>query len=138
MSCPEHPVPSGSPMDEWSSPTLDSYELRFFDGEGRFLHTSGRKGSGPGEFDGTMHLIPVSPDRFAVFVDPRLSMFDTSGNFLSATRIVSPDRESFPLPVWLYRRNWIEGPADSLNGRRSRGSWTGCRRFRRGLTASST
>lgn len=92
-----------------------SYELRFFDGEGRFLHTSGRKGSGPGEFDGTMHLIPVSPDRFAVFVDPRLSMFDTSGNFLSATRIVSPDRESFPLPVWLYRRNWIEGPADSLN-----------------------
>lgn len=91
-----------------------SYDLRFFDNQGRFLHVSGRKGAGPGEFDGTMHLIPLGPDRFAVFAEPRLSVFDTAGTYLSDTRISGQGQESFPLTVWLYRRNWVDGPVDSL------------------------
>ncbi|MEO8201379.1 MAG: 6-bladed beta-propeller [Gemmatimonadota bacterium] len=90
-----------------------SSELRFFDSQGRFLHTSGRKGSGPGEFDGAIHLIPLGPETFAAFVDPRLSLFDTSGSFLSA-RLIAQNQEIFPLPTWLYRQNWVDGPVDVL------------------------
>jgi hypothetical protein len=94
-------------------------DVREFDAEGRFLRHIGRKGAGPGEFDGPPHLELRAGGGFSAFdmSQERLSIFDSSGKFVSETRIPPTDRESFPLSVWLYGRNWVEGPSDTTQRR---------------------
>ena len=91
-------------------------ELRFFDREGRFLETAGRKGEGPGEFSGALHLNRLTDQHFAVYdqSQQRLSLFDSSGAFLRDSRVVAEGIEAFPLSVWLHGSNWIVGPEDTL------------------------
>lgn len=55
-----------------------------FDGEGRFMRTWGRRGSGPGEFD-TPHSIAVAPDGMVWVSDRhnhRLQVFEPDGRFV--------------------------------------------------------
>jgi hypothetical protein len=93
-----------------------SSQLRFFDSQGRFIKAVGRRGEGPGEFTGFLHLSLLTNETFSVYDQGqlRLSVFDTAGVFAGDTRVVSEGRESFPLRVWLYRRNWVDGPVDTL------------------------
>jgi hypothetical protein len=91
-------------------------ELRVFDNHGRFQNSIGRKGEGPGEFAGALHVVRLSEASFAVFDqgNQRLSIFDTTGRVLGESRVSSEGRSDFPLWVWLYRRAWVVGPADTL------------------------
>lgn len=93
-----------------------SNELRVFDSQGRFLRSIGRKGGGPGEFGGPLHLALVEPDSFLAYDmnQQRLSVFDSSGEFVRATRVAAEGREAFPLWTWLYARAWVIGPVDTL------------------------
>ena len=93
-----------------------SHEIRVFDPQGHFVARIGRKGSGPGEFDGAIQLAMAASNGFTAFDrgQDRLSTFDSAGNYLDARRVEGPGTfTSFPLWVWLYRANWIVGPADS-------------------------
>lgn len=61
-------------------------ELRIFDGNGRHLATSGRKGGGPGEFAQPL-MLAWGPDENLWIVDPpnnRISVFDHAGTFLTS------------------------------------------------------
>jgi hypothetical protein len=93
-----------------------SNEIRVFGDHGHFLGRIGRKGSGPGEFEGSIQLVAAGANGFAAFDrgQDRLSSFDSAGNYGDARRVEGPGTfTSFPLWVWLYRANWIVGPADS-------------------------
>ena len=92
-----------------------SSEIRVFDPQGHFIARIGRKGSGPGEFTGAIQLA-AALNGFAAYDrgEERLSTFDSAGAYVTAQRIEGPGTSfSFPLWVWLYRANWIVGPADS-------------------------
>jgi hypothetical protein len=93
-----------------------SQELRVFDSQGKYLSTIGRKGEGPGEFDGSLQLRPDGEGRFTVSdVNlQKVATFDTGGHFLGESRIQSAGLTDFPLSTWLYRDNWIDGPVDTL------------------------
>ena len=64
-------------------------ELRFFDGEGRFLASAGRAGNGPGEFQRIAWLARYRGDSLVVFDrrSVRLSVFDAHGRY---ARSVAP------------------------------------------------
>ncbi len=58
-------------------------EIRLFDANGTYLKTVGRKGSGPGEFEGLglLRLIPGDSLLAFDFALNRASVFDSEGNF---------------------------------------------------------
>ncbi|MCL4864355.1 MAG: 6-bladed beta-propeller [Gemmatimonadales bacterium] len=88
----------------------DSKQLRWFDAEGRYLHHVGRKGEGPGEFRGVMHLIAWPGDTIAV-LDPgllRLSLFDLDGEFVRSQTETSIEG-SLPWVPWLSHRTVVFG-----------------------------
>lgn len=57
-------------------------ELRIFDQDGRYLRTAGRKGRGPGEFDGLLKLVRVADTVGAVDRSGRLQVFAPDGSLL--------------------------------------------------------
>ncbi len=59
-----------------------SQELRYFDLEGQHVRTVGRKGGGPGEFEGATWIGRHAGDSIAVYDSRhrRISMFDREGN----------------------------------------------------------
>jgi len=64
-------------------------ELRFFDPSGRLLHKTGRKGGGPGEFQGLTWLGALRPDSLIAFDwrTRRVSIFDSNGGFVRSTTL---------------------------------------------------
>jgi hypothetical protein len=58
-------------------------ELRYYDQSGRYLHSAGRKGSGPGEFEGIGLLSRYPGDSLLVydFWQSRASVLDLDGGF---------------------------------------------------------
>ncbi|HSL71434.1 MAG TPA: 6-bladed beta-propeller [Longimicrobiales bacterium] len=87
-------------------------ELRFYDGTGKFLFKSGRKGSGPGEFRVPARLYYTHQDSLLVFdqFQDRESHFDTSGKFTGTSNGALVATEMFKRDVWLYGRNYVDGP----------------------------
>jgi len=65
-----------------------TYELRFFDAEGRYLLSVGHEGDGPGEFRG-LERIAVVCNSIVVFDWSlgRLSVFDFEGNYVRSARV---------------------------------------------------
>lgn len=66
-------------------------EIRVFDADGTYLRTIGRKGGGPGEFQGANALL-WGPEGHLWVVDPRnarYSIFDTTGVYLTMHRRTS-------------------------------------------------
>ncbi len=68
-----------------------SNDLRFFDGQGRYLLTAGRQGGGPGEFGWVGGIFRMSGDSIGVDSGnpPRFQVFDANGRFI---RSVPRDR----------------------------------------------
>jgi hypothetical protein len=75
-----------------------SNELRFFDVSGRFLHSVGREGQGPGEFEYLAGLPNCYSDSIiAADIGDRLSIFTKAGEFVRLVRSYgSPQREVSP------------------------------------------
>lgn len=116
-------------------------EVRVFDRDGRFLHALGRKGSGPGEFEGLHGVAWLSADTMVAvdYGNARLTLMDRAGDHLGHwpwMRATGPVRFYIPVapgqlyaqgvravgesgdgrqrvePVWV--RYGIEGPIDTL------------------------
>jgi hypothetical protein len=67
-------------------------DVRFFDGEGRFLRRVGREGKGPGEFEGITQLASCDGDSVIAW-DPwlrRASIFDAQGTLGRSFALESP------------------------------------------------
>ena len=75
-----------------------SNELRFFDMSGRFLHSVGREGEGPGEFEYLFGLPNCYSDSIvAADISDRLSIFTNSGEFVRVVQTFSsPQRQVSP------------------------------------------
>jgi hypothetical protein len=68
-----------------------SNELRFYDGKGRFIATTGRKGGGPGEFQGLADVWGLADDSLLTydFRNNRISFFDPDGEFVRSFQLHS-------------------------------------------------
>lgn len=76
-----------------------SSELRFYDATGRYLHSVGRNGSGPGEFRSLYALVHFGADSLAVWDsgNARWSVHDLEGSFAGTFRPTGPDgKPHFP------------------------------------------
>lgn len=100
-------------------------ELRFFDAEGRFLHSSGGKGGGPGEFQALRLLGRFGGDSLLVYDmrQQRASVFDSSGTFARTYRVGEAAGLRFPFPQavladgsMLVRQGLVIGPGDAKTG----------------------
>ncbi|NIM51473.1 MAG: hypothetical protein GTN78_04365 [Gemmatimonadales bacterium] len=62
-------------------------ELRFYDSSGRYLRSSGRKGGGPGEFEGLSWLGASGADSLLAYDWPgrQISVFDAAGEYARAS-----------------------------------------------------
>jgi hypothetical protein len=68
-----------------------SNELRFYDKKGRFKGATGRKGGGPGEFQGLADVWALADDSLLTydFRNNRISVFDPSGEFVRSFQLQS-------------------------------------------------
>jgi hypothetical protein len=88
-----------------------THELRYFDPTGRHLRSVGRKGEGPGEFQGLGVLVTWSGDSVAVYDWNlrRVSVFDSSGDFARSVTLQYP--ASVPFPVGRFADGaWLAQP----------------------------
>lgn len=86
---------------------MSSSELRLFDTTGALLGTVGRKGAGPGEFQGSIFIFPAPGDSLFVFDagNLRYSLHDPAGKFL---RVLPRGVDAVIQPTWLHRRTVVE------------------------------
>jgi hypothetical protein len=65
-----------------------SSEIRFFDADGKYLYSAGRKGGGPGEFESMLSMKLMQGDSLLVFDwrNQRASLLDADGNLTRATQ----------------------------------------------------
>jgi hypothetical protein len=84
----------------------------FFDGSGRVLSKSGRRGGGPGEIKMLSRIYNHGTDSILALdkAGNRVSVLDAHGDFgrITQAEAISEDSE-FPMDVWLHRRFWVEG-----------------------------
>ena len=88
-----------------------SHELRIYDGNGRLLRRTGRRGEGPGEFRRPARLYQLA-DTLAVYdagLD-RMSLYTLTGDFVGV-RELERTAGKFAMDEWLYDRSWVDGPA---------------------------
>lgn len=99
-------------------------ELRFFDRSGRYAMSVGRKGSGPGEFEG-LGTVGVIGDSIAAFDWNlrRISTFALDGTFLRSAQLQFPSGSPRPIGMfadgrWLCATNMVFAPAEMSTVRR--------------------
>ncbi len=68
-----------------------SSELRFYDGKGKFKGTAGRKGGGPGEFQGLADVWTLAGDSLLTydFRNNRISFFEPGGEYVRSFQLLS-------------------------------------------------
>lgn len=66
-----------------------TFELRFYDQDGRYLETTGRRGDGPGEFRSVGRLLRAKGDTLGVYDSGlrRLSWFSPRGDFVRSVSV---------------------------------------------------
>ncbi len=96
-----------------------SNELRYFDGRGRYLKSAGRKGGGPGEFEGLGAPLPVGGDSVAVYDWNlrRISLWDPDGNFVRSFGIQFTGGSPVAIgPLgdgsWLFTKGFVFRPSE--------------------------
>ena len=77
-----------------------SFDLRFFDAQGKHMRTVGRKGGGPGEFRSIYALTSIKDtvivyDLYAV----RVSRFSATGDYIGSTKLEAPRGTVNPMYV---------------------------------------
>jgi hypothetical protein len=98
-------------------------EVRVFDRDGRFLHNLGRRGSGPGEFEGLHGVAWLSADTMVAvdYGNARLALMDRAGNHLGQwpwMRATGPVRFYFPVAPGQFYAQGLRSTGDSDDGRR--------------------
>lgn len=101
-----------------------SSELRFFDANGRHLLSTGRKGEGPGEFQGLGAVVLVR-DSIAAYDWNlrRVSIFGLDGTFARSFGLQFPSGSPQPVGTfadgrWLCSTNMVFGPGEVSEVRR--------------------
>ncbi|UCF40978.1 MAG: hypothetical protein JSW43_01150 [Gemmatimonadota bacterium] len=96
-----------------------SRELRYFDARGRYLKSAGRKGGGPGEFEGVGAPVVVGTDTIAVYDWNlrRISLWDPAGDFVRSFGIQFPSGSPVavgPLDdgMWLFTKGFAFRPSE--------------------------
>jgi hypothetical protein len=86
-------------------------ELRIFDSTGRYLRAVGRRGSGPGEYQGALGLTPAGRDSLIVYDagSGRFSVLDQEGEYAGTLAI---GNQKFPWDDWLTEDAWVSGVRD--------------------------
>lgn len=108
-------------------------ELRFFDGDGRFLRSVGGRGEGPGEFTG-LAMVGMSPGGWAWAYDfslRRLTWYDREGEVMALTSLgLEPPTlnaaGALPGGAFLLKQLWgtgEEGEVNDLGLRRDPLAW---------------
>jgi hypothetical protein len=96
-----------------------SSELRYFDPRGRYLESAGRKGGGPGEFEGVGAPTVIGTDSIAVYDWNlrRISLWDPDGDFVRSFGIQFPSGS--PVAVgplddgsWLFTKGFAFSPSE--------------------------
>jgi hypothetical protein len=87
-------------------------QLRFYDPKGQHIRTTGRKGSGPGEFRAPARIYRTHADTRLFFDGGTLmeSTVDTAGVFVRAVRFEVEPNQPFKRDAWLWRRVFVDGP----------------------------
>ena len=87
-----------------------AHELQRFDTAGRLLSFEGRKGRGPGEFEGIISLSPAQGDSLHVFDNQNLrwSLHDGAGRY---ARSLPGGAGALARPAWLHQRTLVRSPA---------------------------
>jgi hypothetical protein len=91
-------------------------ELRYFDADGVYLRSSGRQGSGPGEFQ-SISTIGTLVDGSLVAYDgrqKRISIFAPDGVFVSSSRIETSDHPGFHTAAAFLDDNTLLVSAEGL------------------------
>lgn len=68
-------------------------EVRYFDGRGRFLHSAGRRGAGPGEFQAPQVLRPMGAAGELLIWDLMVNRFTLLGPDGEVLRMVTPEAQ---------------------------------------------
>ena len=76
-------------------------ELIIIDKKGEEYRRSGGQGDGPGEFRGSLRLLPAAPEGFLAF-DWRLSLFDEAGQFVETRALASSSAVVSVLPLAVF------------------------------------
>lgn len=79
----------------------DSREVRYYDGEGVFQRSSGRRGSGPGEYEALSSIVRLRGDSLVVFDSRqrRVTILDSEGTYVRDWSIPALSDSEFPLEV---------------------------------------
>lgn len=105
-----------------------SFELLLFNPSGSLIKRVGRRGQGPGDFAGLLHLFAGSADSLVV-ADAGNLRWSVWNEGLSQSRTALMAEASFPRPAWLYRGatvieatlgetpNWVRQVVDTLRAR---------------------
>src|ERR1041385_4454459 len=89
-------------------------ELALYDSAGRFQRAVGRKGQGPGEFQGPIQVFAWRADSLVVY-DPAILRWTFLDTALTATRTVQVPSSDLLQPTWLYKGAMvIDGVTDPV------------------------
>jgi hypothetical protein len=91
-------------------------QLRWFALDGTPVRAAGRQGEGPGEFTGSLALVPWAGDTVAVADrgNRRLSLLSPTGEFLRAITETPSDTSTLPWRPWMTARTAVLGAAGSV------------------------
>lgn len=78
-----------------------SNQLRFYDASGKFVRSTGRQGSGPGEFKqmGSLYRFPADTVGVFDYSLQRMSLFTSDGNYVRSFALRAPGGGGFLAPV---------------------------------------
>lgn len=81
-----------------------TYELRYYDSQGAFLHAVGRRGGGPGEFQSLGWMRRLADDSLITYDlrELRFSIFAKSGLFVRSFRLGTNDAVPFARVIGMY------------------------------------
>ncbi|MBA3557790.1 MAG: hypothetical protein H0W30_04235 [Gemmatimonadaceae bacterium] len=89
-----------------------THQLRFYDRDGRYLHSIGRRGGGPSEFENLGFLARFGGDSLLIydFNGRRVSVFTSDGGFVRSFSLVREGavNPSGPKPFFQMARSWSQ------------------------------
>jgi hypothetical protein len=98
-----------------------SQEIRFYNASGTYLHSVGRKGGGPGEFQGLFWMQALTADSLVAYdrAQRRMSTFDPQGRLIESTTFTLGAVRGTPLGIGRFNDGsllvrLVESPASGM------------------------